>query len=136
MKIKVYLDSDTIIAALIKPDGATAELLKSSKITKHLSNTSQTEILRVSRRMALNVDQTQKIIKSCQLTTVTVKEITQVSDYVYDLDDQHILASAKKSQSQFLVTYNLKHYNISRIHRELGIIVLIPAKLLQHVRGL
>lgn len=134
-KIRVYLDTDTIIAAIIQPQGSTANLLKNTQIIKYLSDTSRSEIAEVVRRKKLSEISSAQIINQCRPVNIKTPEITKVADYVSDLDDQHILASAVKSKSQFLLTYNLKHYSIGRIHKELGIIVLIPAKLLQHLRS-
>lgn len=132
-KIRVYLNTDTIIAAIIQPHGSTANLLKNSQIIKYLSDTSRSEITEVVHRKELSTTSSAQIIKQCQPVNTQKFKISKIADYVSDPGDQHILSSAVQSKSQFLLTYNLKHYKVDRIYKELGIIVLIPAKLLQYM---
>lgn len=54
--------------------------------------------------------------------------------YVYDIDDSHIVMGAQKSNSKFLLTYNIKDYNIDLIKKDFDIIVFKPGIFIQYLR--
>ncbi|MDP2860239.1 MAG: PIN domain-containing protein [bacterium] len=56
-------------------------------------------------------------------------------EFVYDQNDRHIVASAHQTKSNFLITYNLRHYNKNKIRAKLNIVVVSPGEFLQYLRS-
>lgn len=57
-------------------------------------------------------------------------------DYTWDPDDAHIVAGAAEAKTKFLLTYNIRHFNIQKIKEDFDITVLTPAQYLQYLRSL
>lgn len=132
-KIRVYLDTDTIIAAIIQPRGTTANLLKNTHLIKYLSNTSRAEIKEVVHRKQLSLTIAMEIMAQCRSVIIQQSDYTDSRKYVSDPGDMHIITSTRKTKSLFLITYNLKHFKINQIHKELDIVVFSPAQLIQYL---
>lgn len=78
------------------------------------------------------------IAKRCSIvrmkeSVAAIKE--NFREYTSDANDAHIVAGAKHAKVSFLVTYNVRHFNVERIKKDLGIIVVRPAQLLQYLRS-
>lgn len=138
MKPPVFVDTDVIISATISQNGAAYELLTSGTIEKFITNYVVSETLAVAGRMNLDSSRANSLISQCKKITLESKRKTLEKNYAKhasDINDTHIVAGAVKSGSKFLVTYNLKHYNIELIKRDFDIIVLIPGLFLQYLRS-
>lgn len=66
-------------------------------------------------------------------SVAAIKKDFQV--YVSDVNDAHIVAGTKRAKTAFLVTYNVRHFSLERIKKDLGILVVRPAQLLQYLRS-
>lgn len=139
MTSTVFLDSDIIISSLISNTGAAHLILHTPKLKLFISNYSKKELESVVSRLRINSSQLAKLVQTLTVTNID-NDIPQIKidyqKYVSDIDDAHILAGAVNCKARFLVTYNLKHYKVELIKRELGIIVLTPALYLQYIRSL
>ncbi|MBI4067563.1 hypothetical protein HY407_04215, partial [Candidatus Gottesmanbacteria bacterium] len=57
------------------------------------------------------------------------------SSYVLDINDGHIVAGAQSAKADFLLTYNLKHYQAVKLKDDFHIYVFTPALFLQYLRS-
>lgn len=140
-QIKIFADSDVVISSLISELGAAYYLINRVKNLKLIiSNYSKEELNIVCTRLNINKLKLKKLIKGrFEVIKVekNIKEIKhQFKDYTLDPNDAHIVAGAELSQADFLITYNLKHFKVDKIKKDLGIYILNPANLLQYLRSL
>ncbi len=125
--MKVFVDSDVIISSLISNTGAASELINNLDIKKIVSNLSIKELEIVKLR--LNINKPLPILE-----TIFIDNVKKYSIYSIDPNDAHIVAGADQGKVKFLITYNLKHYKIDKIKRDLNIIVMTPGMFLQYLR--
>lgn len=136
----MFLDSNIIISSLISKTGASYELLSNADHLIIISNYSDKEILRASKRLKrFNLSDTrihEAIIKIRQVKVpITIAQIKKkYSNFVIDIDDSHVIAGAIYSKSSYLLTYNIKHFKVEKIKEELNIIVTDPGKYLHSLR--
>ena len=138
-RCKVFLDSDVIISAAISKKGAAQRVATTPDISRYISNISKKEVTIVAKRLEVELSNMKSVVGSCRTTTLKQKLPAikkNFEKYTTDINDTHIIAGAEKSKAQFLITYNTKHFKSERIKRDLGIIVLTPARLLQYLRSL
>ena len=57
---------------------------------------------------------------------------SEFKEYVLDINDAHIVVSARKASAQFLISYNTKHFKADKFN----IILTTPANLLQYLRSI
>ena len=138
--MRIFLDSDVIISSFISSSGASYYLLNNNlnALQFYISNFSITEIKVVIKR--LNIQNKLKNLESriniINLDTGIDNIRNLFKEYVYDVDDTHIIMGAKESKSKFLLTYNMKDYNIDLIKKDFNIIVLKPGMFIQYLRSL
>ncbi|MBU3978319.1 PIN domain-containing protein [Patescibacteria group bacterium] len=141
MVIKIFIDTDVIISSLISQSGAAHLLLNQTKNLKlYVSNISIYEIDEVTRRLNLDIKKQKNLIINNFSQVIIKEEIKELktffADYVLDSNDAHIVAGAKKSHSQFLISYNTKHFRINKLKENFNIILATPANLLQYLRSI
>ncbi len=140
MPVRVFVDSDVIISSIISQKGAAYLLMRDSRITRFVSDVLIAEVTRVASILNLSQTELRRMVhKQCTKVVLGAKKETllkRVDAYCRDDNDRHIVAGAKAAKARFLVTYNIKHFNVENIREELGIIVLPPAFLLQYMRSL
>lgn len=137
--LKIFVDSDVIISSLISQKGAAFLLLSKKGQDFYISNLSKRELAIVAERLNIEKTKLNFTIKN-KLKLVTIKDDldsikTSFGQYTKDTNDAHIVAGAVKAKAQFLLTYNLKDYQIDKIKKDFGIIVFTPAKFLQYLRS-
>ena len=136
----VFVDSDVIISSLISNTGASHVLLNAKDLELFISNVSFEELQSVAERLSISQREL-KILLAKKIKTVrleeTIAEIrSKYKDYVSDINDAHIVAGAKASKARFLISYNIRDFNLNKIKNDLNIIVMTPGKLLQYLRSL
>ena len=161
----VFIDTDVVISALISSTGAAHLILhENRKTTAMISQTTLKEILEVSDRLEISKKTVSFLLKKISLKKVrtlrrTSEPLYQKSEtpypsrlggtgtgvnrelfknydeFVYDQNDRHIVASAHQTKSNFLITYNLRHYNKNKIRAKLNIVVVSPGEFLQYLRS-
>ena len=136
--LNCFIDSDVIISAVISQKGVAYWFLTQTDVKKFISNYSKIEVLKVAKRLKLNLRQTRAILNYCQVVEIDrslnlIK--TNWEKYVTDVDDAHIIAGAAKAKARFLISYNQKHFRTELIKRELDIISMRPAWFLQYLRS-
>ncbi len=137
--MKVFIDSDVVISAIISTEGASHLLLYTEEIKPVISSISQRELSVVIKRLNLEVGKLDDMLDK-RLSIVDLKESIQdiknnYGKYVLDQNDAHIIAGAHLADAQFLVTYNVRHFKIDKIKEDLNIVILTPGMLLQHLRS-
>lgn len=136
-EIKVFLDSNVVFSSLLSTKGASFQILKNNKIIKIISRTIKNEVLEVAKRHNIDLSN-KKIFAGLKIISLHLKKdkVNKLySSYVSDLEDSHVVAGAHKSKSKFLLTHNIKHYQIAKIQNDLGIIVIKPGLFLQYLRS-
>ena len=132
--MKVFVDSDVVVSAIMSSAGASHLLLTSQEITPIISSTSYSELTTVVKRLDLKIGKLDKLVRE-HLHKIELSDTTQYQKYVLDQNDAHIVAGAHLAKTKFLITYNVKHFKIDKIKEDLGIVILTPGLLLQHLRS-
>jgi len=138
-KIKIFLDTDVIIASLLSKTktGAAYLIINNESVEKVVSQSVVDELKYVIQRHNISNEKTKRTISKI---TVLKPEKTkaQISKdykkYVSDIKDAHVLAGALRSKASFLITFNTKHYLKNAIKNNFGIIIKKPGEILQHLR--
>jgi len=139
--LKIFVDSDVIISSLISSTGAASLLINSTKnLELWVSNISIKELETVTERLKLRKSRLKTLIKN-QFNTIELKASSDLlkeefSGFVSDENDAHIVAGAKKSRVQFLITYNTRHFKSEKLKKDLNILLATPANLLQYLRSI
>jgi putative PIN family toxin of toxin-antitoxin system len=138
--MKVYIDSDVIISSLISSVGAANLLINKTNINRYISNFSYKELDIVVDRLGLNKKKFEELIKKNFLIIKLYESLQEIkkkySTYIYDPNDAHIIAGAFKAKTNFIISYNIKHFKIDKIKQDLNIIICKPAVFLQYLRSL
>jgi len=137
-EIKVFLDTDVLISALLSQKGASYKLINDTKFKKIISKTITEETNEVSRRENINKGAVRAILKKTKITSLFLskeKLLKTYSKYVFDEEDSHVVAGAYISKSNFLLTHNIKHYHVVKIKNDRGIKVMRPGDFLQYLRS-
>ena len=135
-KIKVFLDSDVVVSALLSQTGASYDILKNPQIGKTISETIRTEVIEVAKRLNISFTD-EKVFKEMEVISLKIDKTRLVKNYlpyVLDEEDSHVVAGASKAKVRFLLTHNIKHYHTEKIKRDLGIITIKPGMFLQYLR--
>lgn len=110
---KIYLDASVIIAALLSPSGGSAKIIELSTLGFFVAITSQTVIEEIEehtlkiRKEKIEIKKfivRSKIIVRERLFLHEIERIEKV-----DFDDAHLIAGAKLTTCDFLVTLDKKH---------------------------
>ena len=130
----IFLDSDVIISSLISQKGAAYFLVNEpTKSTKFISSLSYKELCIVIKRLDLSRNKLDKCLSKIEKISIT--KSAKFDNYVFDLFDAHIVAGAVKSQSRFLISYNVRHFDVEKIKRDFNILVYSPGQFLQYLRS-
>lgn len=135
---RVFLDTDVIISALISKKGASYAISTNKEIQKATTESIKKEVKNVSKRLNLRPP-SKKLFADFEKSRKKIaksKVITTYSEYVTDKHGSHVLAGAVKTKSNFLLTYNIRHYKVDAIKRDFDIIVTKPGLYLQTRRNL
>ncbi len=134
-KVKIFLDSDVFISALISQRGASYKLFKLEGVERWVSTLSLKEINRVLVRKNINKEKMiNKLKKLCKVLNLKEEDVEESFDpFVRDLNDKHVIAGAYRAKVDFLITYNKKDFVLSAIESKLGIRVLNPGEFLRRV---
>lgn len=141
MSKKVFVDSDVIISSLISSSGAAYFLLNQAHGLKFfISNISQNELLEVAKELKLDQAKLKNLLRK-RFEKVPIKEkLAEIKlsccEYTIDPGDAHIIAGAKESKANFLVSFNVRHFKTDKIKKDFNIAVITPANLLQYLRSI
>ena len=138
-KIQVFLDTDVIISSVLSQTGASFKLINISKVKKVISIDIAVEIAQVTKRLNIKSDKPNAILRNVKIANLSLfsqEVLKKYNDYVYDLNDSHVIAGAHLSKSRYLITHNIKHYKVNQIKDDFGIVVARPGNLLQYLRSI
>lgn len=140
LRIKIFIDSDVIIASLISKTGASNIIVNHSASNNFISNFSIEELERTVDKLGVDKSKLEGLIKSSLKILNVQLDKDEVLDrfgkYTYDIEDAHIVAGAKAAKARFLVTFNIRDYKIQKIGQELNIRVILPGELLEYLRSI
>lgn len=137
-KIKVFLDTDVIIASLLSNTGASFEVVNSLKIEKFISNIIEGEIAEVCKRHKVSNQKRKSVINKIKTVNLSLTKDNLLKYYrgfVTDEQDVHVVLGATQSKASFLLTHNLKHFQAEKINSKLRILVLTPGNFPQYLRS-
>ena len=137
-KIQVFLDTNVIISSLISKTGASYQIIRNNDIKKIISQGVLEEVSIVTKRHDLDTKKIHGIVSqlNCASITISKNKITKTySKYVSDEKDSHIIGATHKTETKFLITHNIKHFDSDKINSDLGVIVLKPGNFLQYLRS-
>ena len=138
---KIFVDSDVVISSLISSSGASYFLLnQAANLECYISNISQKELVEVAKRLKISQDKLKNLLRQ-RFKKIYIKEnLTEIklgySEYTIDSDDTHIVAGARQSKANFLISYNTGHFKIDKIKQAFNMTVMTPAVFLQYLRSL
>lgn len=138
--LRVFVDSDVIVSSIISLSGAAYFLLNQRNLLLFSSNYSRQEIKLVAEELGLRSSDIEDTFKERLKIVVLGEGLKKIkndfADYVYDVNDAHIVAGAVESGVKFLISYNIRHYKTDKIKTDFNIIILTPALFLQYLRSL
>jgi len=139
--LNVFIDTDVVIASLLSSTGAAHFLLNGSNLIKpFISDISYEEIEIVVKRLSINMNKLSLLMENnfqiikLKYNKDEIKE--KYLDFVFDINDTHILCGAEQAKVPFLITYNTKDFKHEKIKRELDINIITPGSLLQFLRNI
>ncbi|MDP3998511.1 MAG: putative toxin-antitoxin system toxin component, PIN family [bacterium] len=138
--MRIFVDSDVIISSFISQSGAAYFLLSTTSLQLFISSLSKKELETVVKRLGIESNMLTTLIENNLKVTMLLESLSKIKEsfkqYVLDENDAHILAGARASKADFLITYNVKDFKIDKIKNDLGILTLTPGNFLQHLRSI
>ena len=137
--VNVFLDSDVVVSSLISNNGASYQLVYNNNVICFISNISYQELLLVVKKLKLD-DNKLKIVTKKRFKIIRIVENLKKIKIRYriftkDLNDTHIVAGAVESKANFLITYNIKDFEINKIKEKFNIKIMTPGTFLQFLRS-
>lgn len=138
MRKRIFVDSDVVLSSLISSKGAAYFLLKEANLNLFISKSSIEELERGVNKLNLDKLKLTNLIRKRLKTVKFIKsdEIKKnFQDYVFDEDDAHIVAGARKAKARLILSYNIKDFNTAKLKKDFNIAVQTPAQFLQYLRS-
>lgn len=135
---KIFLDSSVIVAAVLSPSGGSFHLFQEAQLKRikiYLSSLVSTEVVRVlQRKYPDKLSTFYRLITDTPINFIkdpSQKSVAALLKFI-NPDDAPILASALKSQAQFLITLDRKHFLTKTIRQtKLLIKICTPKEFIQ-----
>ena len=136
---KIFLDSDVVISSLISNVGASYMLINRNVSINFISDFSYKELMVVIQRLGLDTSKLKILTKNKLRITKLQKNIKETiknyKNFVKDPNDAHIVAGAVETRVNFLITFNLKDFEINKIKEKFDIKIMTPGTFLQFLRS-
>jgi len=136
---KIFLDSDVVISSLISHLGASYLLINNNVSVNFISDFSYRELTTVIQKLGLDINKlkilTKDKLKIIKMPKDIKKTIKVYKNYVKDPNDAHIVAGAVEAKVNFLITFNLKDFEINKIKEKFNIKIMTPGIFLQFLRS-
>lgn len=140
---RVLLDTNVFIAGLVSKTGASSAILDLGEAEEieiiipqyvliEADGVFQKKFPKLTQEFRLFI----KNLKPIILEEPSKKEIKDAQQYISDPYDAPILASAKTSRADFLVTLDIKHFKNIKTKNYLTIPIVTPAEFLAEFRKL
>jgi putative PIN family toxin of toxin-antitoxin system len=136
--LKLFLDASVIIAALLSPMGGSAKLIEFIKLRQVFGITSRTvvdEIESKTDKIRKTREQIGKFITSNLIIVrkrVTFEEIESFVGLV-EAEDAHLIAGAKLTNCDYLVTLDKKHLLKPDIKNKFKPLKIVPPAEILHI---
>lgn len=139
--MRVYFDASIIIASLLSPTGGSSQLFKyieTGAITGITSQTAIAEVLEEDKPQKLkkSIEELEEFIAKSQLIvreSITIEEIAPYQELI-DAEDAHLIAGAKLTGCDYLVTLDKKHLLRKDIQEKfLPLLIVSPKELLEEI---
>lgn len=137
MVIKIYLDASVIVPAMLSSVGGSAKLIKFIKLGLVVGITSQNVIEEIERNSVKINKSTQEIRQFIQENLILIRKKISTGDYVeykniIDIKDAHVVAGARLTKCDYLVTLDKKHLLREDIQKRfLPLKIVSPKELLK-----
>jgi len=141
MPLILFIDSDVVISSLLSSKGAAFLLINNTtEFTLYVSNHSKKELDIVVTRLGISINKLNFLLEN-KLNLVQLKQTVKEAKrdyikYVTDENDAHIVLGAMETKARFLISYNIRHFNIEKIKIDFDILVMTPGQFLQYIRSL
>ncbi|EKE15439.1 MAG: hypothetical protein ACD_12C00019G0001 [uncultured bacterium] len=128
-----------MISSLISNLGASYLLINNNNSINFISDISYEELLSVIKRLELEVSTLKILVKEklkiVKLQSKIKKRVKDYNFFVKDINDIHIIAGAVEAKVNFLITFNLKDFEINKIKEKFNIKIMTPGTFLQFLRS-
>lgn len=137
MVIKIYLDASVIVPAMLSSVGGSAKLIKFIKLGLVVGITSQNVIEEIERNSVKINKSTQEIRQFIQKNLILIRKKISTGDYaeyknIIDIKDAHVVAGARLTKCDYLVTLDKKHLLKEDIQKRfLPLKIVSPKQLLK-----
>jgi len=136
---KLFFDSSTLIAALFSPKGGSGTLLSicEAKIIQGYISTEVIEEVEfvIKRKFPEVLELFREIVKASRLKIIKIRkkgQIEKAATWISDPNDAHVLAAAKQSKADYLITLDTKHFIKDKsVAKKAGLIIMTPGEFLQ-----
>lgn len=139
MKRKIFVDSDVILSSLISNKGAAYFLLNEADLNLSISKSLIQELERGVNKLNLDKNQLINLVRKRLKIVKFIKKSDEIKkefkNYVFDEDDAHIVAGARKAKAKLILSYNIKDFNTPKLKEDFNIKVQTPAQFLQYLRS-
>lgn len=134
--LKIFFDADALIAGSASQTGASFLLLQLCEIRILRGLTCRQVVLECRRNLTKKLPQAEPIFDEIIKRALEIKKNPNLNEqnkyrHMAHPKDLPILTSAIKSQADYLVTFNTKHYFPNRDYH---LVVLRPGEMLQKIR--
>ncbi len=136
-KIKVFLDTSALIAGIASIKGAAREILRLAEINMIDIVVSRQVIIEADRNiesklndMLADYREYMKILSPELVNDPSPKEIKKYASLI-NKDDAPILAAADLSRTDYLVTWDKKHFISDRVKNKVRVRVVTPGEFLK-----
>lgn len=121
---KIFLDASVILAAFGSPSGGSALIINyQGKAYKCITSVDIiAEVLHKSYKLKATESALKNFLKKKNIliiTSPTEEQKHQFDEVVADKKDRHVLASAKESGADFLLSYDRKHIVVPKVKKAL-----------------
>lgn len=137
--IKIYLDASVIVPAMLSPVGGSAKLIRLIKLGLFVGITSQNVVEEIERNSVKINKSTQEIREFIQENKILIRKKISLSDLdeykgMVDIKDAHIVAGAKLTKCDYLVTLDKKHLLRKDIQQKfMPLKIVSPKELLEQI---
>lgn len=141
--MKVFLDTSVLVAALLSPEGGSAQIVEfcEAKLFQGvISSDVDRELMEVIRRKFPEVElHAKKILKAAHLKIIKKTAPTflkKASRWIEYLNDAKILAAAKQGKTDYLITLDIRHFlKDPKIAQKAGMKISTPGDFLKIFRS-
>lgn len=134
----VTFNASVVLSGMYSPSGGSAKLLewtKKRKIQGIISETIKDEVLRRSYKLDIELQEAENIcdeIFKKEVSSPSLSSIKKFEKIVSDYGDTHVLATAKETKSDYLVSLDKKHI-LSLKEKVKWVKVVSPGELIQNL---